>query len=75
MSAFSGFYESPGLLHWAMRAALHCKTTMAIKMASDRGTEELTNIFSHQTLSRTKLVKKCAILHIQGFAVKYFSSF
>jgi hypothetical protein len=64
MAAFSGFYESPGLLHRAMRAALHCHTTMAIKMASDRDTEELTNIFSHQTLSRTKLVKKmCHIAH------------
>ena len=26
------------LLHWAMRAVLHCRTAMAIEMASDGGT-------------------------------------
>jgi hypothetical protein len=34
----SGFYESPGPLHQAMRAVLHRHTAIAIEIASSGGT-------------------------------------
>ena len=38
MVAFSGFYASTNLLHWAMHAVSYCRIAMAIKMASKVGT-------------------------------------
>jgi hypothetical protein len=38
MAAFSGFIKALDLLHQAMLVVLHCRTAMAIEMASNGGT-------------------------------------